>query len=274
MEKSIIYEKFLDVIESKFTSESTLNTYANVANKFIYSHHPNSVECLTNKYLKRFLLDIKTAKSVSSYNQYLSVIKIIYRDVLRQKQKIDSIKPIKQNRKLKVLPTKRLIGEVLNNISNIKHYTIILTFICTGIRISELLNIRILDVDSDNKRILIFKGKGDVSRYVDLNNTLLEQLKRYYMRYKPKYYLFGDSKGNRYSKSSVNKFIKKYFGESYHAHLFRHYWFTYMINNDINPQKLKHMGGHRSQKSTDWYYQYSEESLEHDINPVNELILN
>lgn len=272
MEKSRIYENFLDIIESKYTSEDTLNTYSNVAENFIFDRHPNSIDCLTSKYIKRYLLSIKKEKSVSSHNQVLSVIKIIYRDVLRQKYKVEDIKPIQQNRKLKQLPTKRELSVGLNKIKNLKHYTIILTLLSTGIRMNELLCIRILDVDTENKRILIYKGKGGKSRFVDLNSTLISKLREYYKQFKPKYYLFEGKSGIKYTDSSVNKFIKKYFGQHYHAHLFRHYWFTYMINKDINNHKLKNMGGHKSQKSTDWYYQYSEESLEHNINPINELI--
>lgn len=270
MEKSRILENFLDVIESKYTSEATLKTYNNVVENFIYDKHPNSIDCLTSKYIKRYLLEIKNSKSVSSYNQYLSVIKILYRDVLNQKYKVEKIKPIKQSRKLKNLPTYKDVRNALDKIKNIKHKSIILLLLSTGIRMNELINIRILDVDSQRNRILIYKGKGGRSRFVPLANGLIELLRNYYKLYKPKYYLFEGAHG-KYSASSVNKIIKKYIGEQCHAHILRHAFCTYMIDKDTNIKRLKNMTGHKSDASLEWYYQYTENSLELNINPINEI---
>lgn len=271
MEKSRIYENFLDVIESKFTSEATLKTYNNIAENFIYDKHPNSLEALTSKYLKRYLLEVKNNKSCSSHNQLLSVIKIIYRDVLKQRYKVESFKPIKIHRKLKALPTMNHINSIIPTITNIKHYTLIMLLLSTGIRMSELLNVRILDIDSEHNRLLIRNGKGGKSRFVGLTDKIINQLRNYYKEYRPRYYLF-EYKGHQYSSSSVNKVIKKHFGDNYHAHLFRHIYMTYMINKDVNTHKLQHMVGHNNTKSTMWYYQYSEETLEININPINEII--
>jgi len=271
MEKSRIYKNFLDVIESKFTSEATLKTYANVAEKFIYDKHYNSLEALTNKYIKRYLLGIKNRKSVSSHNQYLSVIKILYRDVLKQRYKVESIKPIKSKRKLINLMGMTKIKSIVSKIPNLKHHAIIMTFLSTGVRISELLDIRLLDVDSENMRILIRNGKGGKSRFIGLDSKLLKDLRKYYKLYKPKYYLFEGING-KYSKSSINKFLKKYFGTNFHAHLLRHIHITYMINNDVNNEKLRNAVGHNSTSTLRWYYQYSEHTLITNINPINELI--
>ncbi len=269
MKKSIIIEKFSEIANSKFTSKSTLKTYCSISCKFTNDNHPDSIDKLSKDYLLKYLNQFNP----SYFNQYLSVLKILYRDVLKQKQKLKGFKPIKIQRKLKNLPNSFEIETVVKSIENVKHLAIVLTFISTGIRMDELLNIRLLDVDSDKMKILILKGKGGKSRFVKLKTKLLEQLKTYYRLYKPKYYLFEGQKGDRYTSSSVNKFIKKHFGQDYHAHLFRHFYMTYMINKDVNPHKLQNMSGHDSYKSVTWYYQYSEDALEHEINPINELVI-
>jgi integrase/recombinase XerD len=267
MKKSNILTEFSEIIHSRFTSKATLKTYSKVAEKFIHDNHPDSIDKLTKDYLLRYLNQFNP----SYFNQYLSVLKILYKDVFKQKYKLKDIKPIKVERKLKNIPSSYMIKSVLDNIKNIKHYTIIITFASTGIRMDELLNIRLLDVDSNKMKILILKGKGGRSRFIKLDKKLLKQFKIYYEIYKPKYYLFEGQKKDKYTSSSVNKFIKKHFGEDYHAHLFRHYYMTYMINNDVNPHKLQNMSGHKSYKSVTWYYQYSDDALEHNINPINEL---
>ena len=271
MEKSIIIEKFSDTIVSKYTSECTLKTYDSLAQRFIYDNHPDSINNLTSEYIKKYLINILNKKSISSYNQMLSVLKILYRDVFNQKYKINKIRPMRCSRKLKSLLSKRDISIALNNIKNLKHYTIIMTLLSTGVRISELLNIEINDVDSYKSRILIRNGKGQKSRFVSLNPKLLSQLRSYYKQYRPTNYLF-EGVNNKYSKSSVSKFIKKYFGKECHAHLFRHLFISYMINKDVNIHRLKHMTGHKSDKTLEWYYQYTDNSIENTINPINELI--
>lgn len=272
MEKSIIIEKFSDTIVSRFTSKATLRTYDSLVHKFVFDKHPDSLDKLTTDYINKYLIRILNEKSIPSYNQMVSVLKILYRDVLNQKYKILKIKPIQCSRKLKNLPSKNHISKCLNNIKNVKHYTIIITLISTGVRISELLNIHISDIDSSKNRILIRDGKGSRSRFVSLSPSLLNKLKIYYKIFRPKKYLF-EGTNRKYSKSSTNKMIKKYFGNDCHAHIFRHLYITYMINEDVNIHRLKNMTGHKNEKTLNWYYQYTENSIENIINPINELVL-
>ena len=269
MKKSAIIKKFSDIIYGKYTSGSTLKTYSNLANIFVFDRHPDSINNLSSEYIKRYLLTIKEEKSISSYNQYMSVLKILYKDVLNQKYKVSKLYPIKQNRKLKNLPDILNIVNTLNKIPNKKHKAIIFTLYSTGIRMSELLNIKISDVESTKNRILISNGKGGKSRFVSLTTELLDELKTYSKLYKPKLYLFEGNNG-KYSASSVNKVIKKYFGKENHAHIFRHVYITYMINKDVNIKRLKNMTGHKSDSSIEWYYQYTDNSIENIINPIHE----
>lgn len=270
MNKPTILSEFSNIIYSKYISSCTLKTYYSIAEVFIYNKHPDSINNLTTKYLKGYLLKIREVKSISSYNQYLSVLKILYRDVLKQKYKIANVKPIKQNRKLKNIPDTKYVIQTIKNISNLKHKAFVLTLYSTGMRMSELLNIRLSDVESNKHRILIRNGKGNKSRFVSLPEELLNELKRYYRIYRPKEYLFEGNPHYKYSSSSVNKVIKKHFGDEFHAHLFRHLYITYMVNKDVNIKRLKNMTGHKSDTSLEWYYQYSDNSIENEINPMHE----
>ena len=139
---------------------------------------------------------------------------------------------------------------------------------------SELLNIKIKDVDAENNKILITKGKGGLSRFVPLTDDLLILLRTYYKKYHPKHYLFEGKDNTKYTPSSVNKMIKNKLDADAHAHLYRHLFATYMINKGINHFKLKELLGHSNEKSTAWYYQYDNNNIEIGINPINELILN
>jgi integrase len=271
MNKSIIIQKFSDILIRRTQSEATINTYLNVAEKFIYDNHPDSIDKLTFDYIDKYLLDILNKKSPSSYNQYLSVLKILYRDVFKQKYKLFKLKPIKVTRKVKNLHSVDYVLDILSSITNLKHKTIILVLLSTGIRISELLSVTVKDLDSNNNRILIRNGKGGRARFVPMNDELLDSLRKYYRVYRPIKYLF-EGQNEKYSKSSVNKMIKKYFGNEYHAHLFRHTYITFMIEQDVNVKRIKLITGQKDDRSVEWYYQYTNKSLEIKINPIRELV--
>jgi len=146
MEKSKLLEKVSDYIDLNYESECTRNIYKSYSKKFINSSHPDSIEKLTNVYLVKYLLSIKQSGKYSQYNQYVSVLKIIYNDVLEQK-KLKDVQCVKIYPKLKKLPNIKEVFDKIMAIKNIKHLTILMTALKTGLRVSELLNIKLSDID-------------------------------------------------------------------------------------------------------------------------------
>jgi integrase len=267
MKKSEIINNFQELLERNYRSEATRKTYLSYAKRFVYDKHPTDIQNLSNDYLIKYLTDILNIDHVSMYNQLFSVLKLLYCVVLKQKHKLKNEKPIKQERKLKQLPVYEKVLFSIGRIKNLKHRAILSVLLSTGVRMNELLNIKIYDVDSANKRILVRNGKGGKGRYVPLVDELLVVLREYYSKYHPKERLFEGVNG-KYSSTSVNKMIKSIYGDKCHAHIFRHLFVTYMINKGVNIKKLKQITGHKSDRSLEWYYVYTPESIELEINPL------
>lgn len=260
MEKSKIYSDVSDYIELNYESECTHKIYKSYSKKFIFSTHPDTIEKLSEKYLIAFLLKIKNSGKYSQFNQYVSVLKIIYCSVLGQ-NKLKNIKCVKIYPKLKKLPNIVDVYNKIISIKNLKHLTILMTTLKTGLRISELLNVKLTDIDRETMKIIITKSKGGNAEFALLTDDLLELLECYYRQYKPEVYLFEGTNG-KYSKSSVNNLIKKYIGKEYSIHWLRHLAITYVINNKFSLPRAKLFSRHKSDSAIQFYYHYDKNTFD------------
>ena len=102
------------------------------------------------------------------------------------------------------------IMQIIDGVANLKHRTILMLLYSTGMRISEIANLKIADIDSKNMRIKIVQGKGCKDRFTLLSQQVLMELRAYYLIYKPKEYLFnGYMPGKRYSVRSIQHLMQK-----------------------------------------------------------------
>lgn len=269
MEKSKIYKDVSDYIDLNYESKCTQNIYKSYSKKFIFLNHPDTIEKLSEKYLIKFLIKIKNSGKHSQFNQYVSVLKIIYCLVLKQ-NKLKQIKCVKIYPKLKKLPDIKLVYSKIISIENLKHCAILMTALKTGLRISELLNVKLSDIDRNSMKILISKSKGGNSEFVLLTDDLLKLLERYYMESKPKEYLFEGLNG-KYSASSVNKLVKKYIGAKYSIHWLRHLSITYIINQKYSLPQAKLFSRHKSDSAIRFYYHYDKTIFDDIRNSVDSI---
>src|SRR5690606_14048047 len=103
---------------------------------------------------------------------------------------------------------KKEIELLLKNITNIKHHSVVSLLYSAGLRRSELLNLKLNDIDGENNTLLIVNGKGGKDRMTIISPKLISQLRTYYKKYRPKIYLFEGEKGGQYSATSIAKIIK------------------------------------------------------------------
>lgn len=134
--------------------------------------------------------------SASYINQAVSSIKFLLNNVLKLSQ-ICIPRPKRENK----LPNVLIQGEVvriLEGVANVKHETLLFLAYSAGLRVNEVVSIKISDIDSERMLIHIRQGKGKKDRYTVLSQIALEQLRKYYMIYKPAEWLFegGDGKGH------------------------------------------------------------------------------
>jgi integrase/recombinase XerD len=160
-----------------------------------------------------------------------------------------------------------------------KHYAIAAVLYSTGIRLSELLNLTIKDIDSQRFLIHIRQGKGAKDRYVPLSKRVLEILRDYYRneKYKPVTYLFsGKSLNEPLHPRTVQRFIseaKERAGikKKVSPHVLRHTMATHLLDNGTNIRKIQAVLGHNSLRTTQIYTHLAKDFISSIQNPMDTL---
>jgi len=206
-------------------------------------------------------LDTYNFTSVSQQNQVINAIRFLYKFGLNKKYDKVSFKRPKSEKKLPVVIDGEYIKEQLSKIENLKHKTILSLTYSVGLRVSEVVNLKIEDIDSKRMIIHIKNAKGRKDRIVPLSQTVLELLRNYFLVYKPKTYLFNGQTSLKYSPNSCNKIVKKYLGENYHIHQLRHSCFTNLLESGVDLRIIQKIAGHSNVKTTEIYTHVSNQML-------------
>ena len=232
-------------------SKRTIELYSHYLNKFLekigkYPQH------LTSNDFQGYLNNYKFS-STSQQNQIINSIKFYYTEILNKKyDKIDFQRPRKEKHLPQIIE-KDFLLEKISKIENLKHKAIISLAFSTGMRVSEIINLKISDIDSTRMIINIIQAKGRKDRIVPLSPKILELLRSYYKEYKPKDYMFNGQNSKQYSSESCNKLVKKYIGTSFHFHLLRHSCFTSLLECGTDLRIIQSIAGHQNVKTTEVY---------------------
>jgi integrase/recombinase XerD len=205
-------------------------------------------------------------------------ISFFFRHVLKQSYVIPTIIYPRKTSKLPPVMSPEEIKALIDGVKNLKHRTILMTLYSTGMRISEIANCRITDIDSKNMRIKIVQGKGAKDRFTLLSEQVLQELRAYYIIYKPKEYLFNGYKaGKRYSVRSIQHLMQKALlhigleSKNYTIHTIRHSFATHLVDNGTDLHTVKELLGHSSLQTTMQYMHLSSKRIERIINPYDAL---
>lgn len=206
-------------------------------------------------------LDNYQFTSVSQQNQVINSIRFLYKFGLDKKYDKVSFKRPKSEKKLPRVIDGEFIKEKLSIIDNLKHKTILTLTYSVGLRVSEIVNLKIEDIDSKRMLIHIKNAKGRKDRLVPLSPTVLNLLREYYIEYKPNEYLFNGQNSNQYSIGSCQKIYKKYIEESGHIHTLRHSCATNLLENGTDLKLIQKILGHSNVKTTEIYTHVSNQML-------------
>lgn len=229
----------------------------------IYLHYIKEfIKCLDKQYTHLNAKDFSeyienyTFSSRSHQNQVISSLKFLYSKVLNKKYNKVSFKRPRKERKLPRVVDKTVLTEKIKNIQNLKHKAILSLLYGTGLRASEILNLKIKDVDSRRMLILVRNSKFNKDRYVPFSQNNLNLLRDYFRLYRPKKSLFEGQK-EEYSYTSLRKICNKYLGVS--PHKLRHSYATSLVEAKENLRTVQVILGHKSISTTEIYTHISTE---------------
>ncbi len=236
-------------------SDNTISVYMNYITAFIASLDKQAIH-LSSFDFKNYL-ESYNFTSVSQQNQIINAIRFLYQEVLGKKyDKVSFKRPRKEKKLPKVIGKDYLLNR-LNNITNLKHKAILSISYSVGLRVSEVINLKIKDIDSNRMVINVRQSKGKKDRFVPLTENILSLLRSYFVQYKPKEYLFNGQNSPQYSVTSCNKIIKKYIGNDYHFHCLRHSCMTHLTDQGVDLRVIQKLAGHSSSKTTEVYTRVS-----------------
>jgi site-specific recombinase XerD len=240
-------------------ANNTINTYCHYIAKFLqttnkpYQHLvANDFQCYLNNY--RFT-------SISQQNQIINALRFLYEKILHKKYwKVDFSRP-KCKKQLPQPIDKEYLFSKLKEIKNTKHCAILSLAYSTGLRSSEIINLKIKDINSKRMQIKITQSKNNKDRFVPLSDYMLKLLRIYYKECYPDIYLFNGQNKLQYSATSLNAIMKKYIGKQYHFHQLRHSCATHLLESGVDIRIIQTLLGHSSSKATEIYTKVSNNLL-------------
>jgi len=149
--------------------------------------------------IKDYLLHLAEEKeaATSTLNQAINALKFYYGSMLKKKFVYEVRRPRKDKKLPDVLSQEEVV-RVLTSLENLKHRTLLMLVYASGLRVSEVVKLRVVDIDSDRMLLNIKGAKGRKDRCTMLSRTALETLTEYMGKYKPEKWLFEGAKAGRY----------------------------------------------------------------------------
>jgi site-specific recombinase XerD len=241
-------------------SVKTIKVYLYYINEFLLNQEKSTIH-LNSEDFQNYLNNYDFT-SVSQQNQVINSIRFLYKDVLGKKYDKVSFKRPRSEKKLPKVIDSELIKSRLSEIENIKHKAILTLTFSVGLRVSEVVNLRIEDIDSKRMLIHIKNAKGRKDRIVPLSQTVLDLLRIYYKEYKPSNYLFNGQFSYKYSIGSCQKIYKKYIDHGSSIHCLRHSSATTLLENGTDLRIIQSILGHSNVKTTEIYTHVSKNILQ------------
>lgn len=260
-------ELYSEDLRIKNYSNNTIQNYVSQVRCFLeyYNNVATKPSEISERQIKEWLL---LANSINGRKHRISAVKLFYKLTGKQPLKFRHIEYPRSEKKLPQIIEKEYLLEQIAKIQNKKHKAIISLAYSTGMRVSEVCNLLISDIDSKRMIITIRQSKGRKDRIVALSEKVLEILREYFKEYKPKEYLFNGQFELKYSHRSCNQIVKQYLGKEYHFHQLRHSNATALLESGTDLRIIQKHLGHASSKTTEIYTHVSTAVLQNMPLPI------
>jgi integrase/recombinase XerD len=262
----------------KAYSQNTIRLYKDEMMTLIKLLGDKPVQSLKKEHIKSYLLwQLQTKKySETKVHTTMNALKFYFEQVLGNEKIFIEIPRPKKPFQLPSVHSEQQVKKIIDAKENMKHKTMLMTGYSAGLRISEIINLKIKDIDSSRMVITIRQAKGKKDRQVPLSLKLLEQLRIYYKTYKPKIYLFEGADGGQYairSLQNVFQSAKKGSGNNKPGgmHSLRHSYATHLMEGGTDIRIIQELLGHNSIKTTQRYTHVSKQQIGKVQSPLDKL---
>jgi site-specific recombinase XerD len=279
-EQKYILDQYIRYLEGLRLSKSTVVTYRNFIIFLLLFWKDKPLTDLDNPSTQRFVeLVVKRRNyGISTHRQLISALRH-FGDRFTESGLDPTLltRPYK-SRSLPLILSKEEVIDLLRATYNLKHRTILALLYSCGLRISEVQNLRLADVDLDRRQLIVRQGKGRKDRYIVLAESTIPLLINYVSSCKPSYYVFHGAKGATYSASSIRAFLKRScrragIRKQVTPHTLRHSYATHLIENGVNLRIVQELLGHSKPETTMIYTHVAKKDLLSVQSPLDRILL-
>jgi integrase/recombinase XerD len=269
---------FLEKLERKRYSEKTVSTYTSYFRDFAAHFHGRDLETITPEEINQYILWLIRNKGIShsQQNQRINAIKFYYEKVLGREKLYFEVERPRKEYKLPDVLSKDEVSAMIGSTDNLKHKFLIVMIYSCGLRRSELIGMKLSDIDTDRMLIKIRYAKGKKDRYVQLARGALVMLRQYLQEYSPVVWLFEGQKGGQYSAESVLNIVKQAgrragIKKNVYPHMLRHSYATHHLEQGTDLRYIQEWLGHSSSKTTERYTHVSKADFSRFRNPFDDI---
>ena len=268
----------LEKLEIMRYSPRTIKAYQQLFEEFINFYPAKKIDDITEPEIVAFVRYLVQERGISSsyQNQAINAIKFYYEKVKGGARKFyQLVRPVKEHKLPTVLSVEE-IQAIIKVSTNLKHKTIIMLCYSSGMRLSELIQLKLADIDSDRMQVFIKGAKGKKDRYSLLSEKLLPLLRDYFVAYRPKMFLFEGINGGQYSERSIQTLVKAAMQKAgihknSSVHTLRHSFATHLLENGTDLRYIQSLLGHSSSKTTEIYTHVTSKALSGIKSPLDHL---
>ena len=228
-------------------------------------------------YYNTEFLKFKIDKNISSstLSLIINALKFYYRQILGRNL-LFNIKHPKKDKKLPVVLSKKEVREILGTIDNAKHKLCLALMYSAGLRISEIVKLKVKDLDFDNQILWVRGGKGNKDRQTLLPKILMNVLKRYTQNSSLNAYVFESNRGGILTQRSIQKIFhnslkKSEINKNATCHSLRHSFATHLLEAGTDIRYIQELLGHKRLETTQIYTKVATNKLKDINSPLDNL---
>jgi integrase/recombinase XerD len=257
-------------------SDRTIKAYLRCVSNFA-RHFGKSPDELGPDHIREYQLYLVKQKQCSwaVFNQTVCALRFFYNTTLGCTEMIEEIPYPRFEKRLPVVLSQAEVDALLRALKNLKHRAVLTTIYATGLRVSEVTNLVVSDIDSSRMIIQVRQGKGRKDRFVMLSPNLLTLLREYWKAYHPRHWLFPGQNPSRPINNATAYRICQHAAEAANLskaispHTLRHSFATHLLEAGTDLRTIQLLLGHRNLKTTAVYLHVSTLALRSTISPLD-----
>ena len=257
-------------------SDRTCRAYLRCVSNFA-RHFGKSPDQLGPPHIREYQLYLVKQKQCSwaVFNQTVCALRFFYNTTMGCKEMIEEMPYPRFEKRLPVVLSQTEVAALLQAVKNLKHRTLLTTIYATGLRVSEVTNLLVSDIDSSRMIVQVRQGKGRKDRFVMLSPNLLTLLRQYWKAYHPRHWLFpGQNPSDPINNATAYRICQQAaqaakLSKSISPHTLRHSFATHLLEAGTDLRTIQLLLGHRNLKTTAVYLHVSTLALSSTISPLD-----